>query len=125
MRGDVPLRGMIKNGTTIAEKITMALFGPLIIKKYRFEPNFFLNQAREIRKLIKMPLVYLGGVDSKEGITEILDAGFNFIAMGRPLIHDPGFLLKLAAGEIDNTECNRCNKCVVEMDRGGVRCVIN
>jgi len=124
MRGKVPLWGMIKNGTSIAEKISMALFGPFIIKKYRFEPNFFLDQAKEIRKHTNIPLVYLGGVDSREGIIEILDAGFDFIALGRPLIHDPDFLLKLEAGEIEKTECNRCNKCVVEMDRGGVRCVI-
>lgn len=124
MRGDVPLKGMIKNGTSVAEKITMALFGPLIIKKYPFEPNFFLDQAKEIRKITDMPLVYLGGVDSREGIVEILNAGFDFIAIGRPLIHDSNFLLKLANNEIDKTECNRCNECVVEMDRGGVRCVI-
>lgn len=123
MRGDIPLKGMIKNGASIAEKITMALIGPLIIKKYPFEPNFFLDQAKEIRKVTKMPLVYLGGVDSKEGILEILDAGFNFIALGRPLIHDPNFLIKLEANEIEKTECNRCNECIVEMDREGVRCV--
>jgi 2,4-dienoyl-CoA reductase-like NADH-dependent reductase (Old Yellow Enzyme family) len=124
MRGSIPLKGMIKNGSSFAEKITMALFGPMIIKKYDFEPNFFLDQAKEIRKTVKLPLVYLGGVDSKEGIEEILDAGFNFIALGRPLIHDPNFLLKLERNEITKSGCTRCNECVVEMDRGGVRCVI-
>ena len=124
MRGDVPLKGMIKNGSSLAEKITMALFGPIIIKKYAFEPNFFLEQAKEVRKTVKLPLVYLGGVDSKEGIKEILDAGFEFIALGRPLIHDPNFLLKLERNEIDKSGCTRCNECVVQMDRSGVRCVI-
>ncbi len=125
LRGDVPLMGMIRNGTSLPEKITMALFGPLIIKKYRFEPNFFLNQAKEIRKVTKMPLVYLGGVDSRAGIREILDEGFDFIALGRPLIHDPYFLKKLETNEIEKTGCNRCNECIVEMDRGGIRCTIN
>ncbi|RLD71709.1 MAG: NADH:flavin oxidoreductase [Bacteroidetes bacterium] len=124
MRGKVPLLGMIKNGSSLAEKITMALFGPFIIKRYKFEPNFFLDQAKEIRKVVKKPLAYLGGVDSREGIEEILNAGFDFIAMARALIHDPDFLIKLKANSIDKTECNRCNKCVVEMDRGGVKCVI-
>ena len=124
MRGKVPLGGMIRNGGSLAEKITMAIFGPIIIKRYKFIPNFFLAQAIEIRKAVHMPLVYLGGVDSKEGISQILDAGFDFIALARPLIHDPDFLLKLQSGEIDKTECNRCNKCVVEMDRGGVKCVL-
>lgn len=125
MRGDVPLWGMIQNGGSLAEKITLTLFGPLIIKKFPFKPNFFLDQAKEIKKITSMPLVYLGGVDSKEGIVEILNAGFQFIALGRPLIHDPDFLLKLASNEIEKTECNRCNKCIVEMDRGGVRCVLD
>lgn len=125
MRGAVPLKGMIKNGTSWAEKITMALFGPLIIKKYAFEENFFLNQAKEIRKQVAMPLAYLGGVDSKKGIEEILTAGFEYIALARPLIHDSNFLLKMESGEITKSECNRCNECIVEMDRGGVKCVIN
>ncbi len=125
MRGDVPLKGMIKNGTSWAEKITMALFGPLIIKKYSFSPNFFLDQAKNIRSQVSMPLAYLGGVDSKEGIEEILTAGFEFIALARPLIYDSNFLLKLESGEITKSECTRCNECIVEMDRGGVRCTIN
>lgn len=124
MPGKVPLWGMIKNGSNLAEKITMAVFGPFIIKRYRFRENFFLEQAREIRKIVKMPLVYLGGVDSRKGIIEILDAGFEFIAIARALIHDPEFLLKLKDGRIDKSECTRCNQCVVEMDRDGIKCVL-
>lgn len=123
MRGDVPLKGMIQNGTSFAEKITMRLFGPFIVKKYKFHPNFFLNQAKLIRKEVKISLCYLGGVDSKKGIYDLLNAGFNHIAIGRALIHDPNFLLKIKSGEIEKSACNRCNQCVVEMDRGGVKCV--
>ncbi len=124
MRGDVPLKGMIRNGDSVTEQATMAVFGPLLVKKYAFEPNFFLDQAIEIRKAVKIPLVYLGGVDSKQGIIEILNAGFDFIAIGRPLIHDPNFLLKIQSGEIEKTGCTRCNECVVEMDREGIKCVL-
>lgn len=124
MRGAVPLKGMIANGGSFAEKLTLRLFGPFVVKKYAFTPNFFLAQAKEIRKAVKMPLVYLGGVDSKEGIEEILEAGFNFIALGRPLIHDPNFLVKIEKREIEKSGCTRCNECIVEMDREGVRCVI-
>jgi 2,4-dienoyl-CoA reductase-like NADH-dependent reductase (Old Yellow Enzyme family) len=124
MRGDVPLKGMIKNGDSLAEKITMALFGPFLVKKYKFESNFFLKQALEIRKATDVPLAYLGGVDSRDDIEEIIKAGFNFIALGRPLIHDSEFLLKIQTGQIEKSGCNRCNECVVEMDRGGVNCVL-
>ncbi len=124
LRGDVPLRGMIQNGTSIAEKLTMMLFGPFLIKRHAYTSNFFLEQAKAIRASVRLPLVYLGGVDSKDGIEEILNAGFEGIAIGRALIHDPDFLVKLRSGVIDKSGCTRCNQCVVEMDRGGVRCVI-
>ncbi len=122
LRGDVPLRGMIKNGESIAEKLTMALFGPFMIKSYKFEPNFFLNQALEIRDTVKMSLAYLGGVNSAKDIGVVMDTGFDMIAIGRPLIYDPDFVLKIKSGEITESECTRCNRCIVEMDRGGVRC---
>jgi 2,4-dienoyl-CoA reductase-like NADH-dependent reductase (Old Yellow Enzyme family) len=122
MRGSVPLGGMIRNGTSLAEKITMAIFGPFVVKRYKFSENFFLDQAKEIRKTVNMQLVYLGGVNSKKGIEDILNAGFDFIAIARALIHDPDFLIKLKDKRIEKSECTRCNKCVVEMDRGGVRC---
>lgn len=125
MRGDVPLKGMIKNGESLAEKITMALFGPIIVKKYSYESNFFLDQAKVIRKSVKMPLVYLGGVDSKKGMEKIAKAGFDFIAIARALIHDSNFLIKIQNNEIEKSECTRCNECVVEMDKEhGIRCVL-
>ncbi|MEA3476726.1 MAG: hypothetical protein U9R60_00980, partial [Bacteroidota bacterium] len=62
--------------------------------------------------------------DSKSGIEKILNADFDFIAIARALIHDSDFLIKLKENQIEKTECNRCNKCVVEMDREGVKCVL-
>jgi 2,4-dienoyl-CoA reductase-like NADH-dependent reductase (Old Yellow Enzyme family) len=124
LRGDVPLRGMIQNGTSIAEKLTMMLFGPFLIKRFGYTSNFFLEQAKAIRASVTLPLVYLGGVDSRDGIEEILNAGFDGIAIGRALIHDPDFLVRLRSGVIVKSGCTRCNQCIVEMDRGGVRCVI-
>ena len=125
MRGDIPLRGMIENASSWAEKITMSMFGPFIIKKYKYTPNFFLEKALKVRKATGIDLVYLGGADSRKGFSEILAAGFNFIALARPLIHDPNFLMKIKEGDLEKSLCNRCNKCIVEMDREGVRCVLN
>lgn len=125
LRGGLPLRGMMENGTSIAEKVTMAIFAPFIVKKYSYTSNFFLDQAKYVRSKTTVPLAYLGGVDSKEGIEEIQAAGFEYIVLGRALIHDPDFILKIQSGEIQRSGCNRCNQCIVEMDRGGTRCVLN
>ena len=124
MRGKIPLKGMIQNGSSWGEKLTMTVFGPLIIKKYRFTSNFFLEQAMLVRKAVDIDLVYLGGVDSQKGIEEIMDAGFDFIALARPLIHDPNFINKMESGLIERSLCNRCNECIVEMDRQGIKCVL-
>ncbi len=124
MRGKVPLWGMIQNGRNWLEKITMALFGPFIVRPYPYTSNFFLDQAREIRQSVNIPLAYLGGVDSMKGIEEILEEGFDFVVIGRALIHDPEFINKLETRQIKQSNCDHCNKCVVEMDRDGIRCVL-
>jgi 2,4-dienoyl-CoA reductase-like NADH-dependent reductase (Old Yellow Enzyme family) len=125
MRGKVPLKGMIQNGTSFTEKVTMALFGPFIVKKYNYTSNFFLEQAIKVKKEVKLDLVYVGGADSKQAIENILNTGFRFIAMARPLIHDPDFIKNLREGNVEKSLCNHCNECIVEMDRDGVKCVLN
>ena len=125
MRGDIPLQGMTKNATSLAEKITMKFFGPLIIKKYPYSSSFFYDKALQVRRAVSGELAYLGGVDSKQSIEKIAGAGFQWIALARPLIHDPEFLNKIKSGELEASSCNRCNECIVEMDRGGVKCVLN
>jgi len=48
--------------------------------------------------------------------------GFDFISLGRPLIHDSDLVKKMKAGEIKISPCEPCNKCVAEMESGGIRC---
>lgn len=126
MRGAIPLKGMIKYADSLAEKLTFMLFGKAIIKEFSFTPNFFLNQALQIKKQVNIDLAYLGGVESIDDINQILKLGFKFIALARPLIHDPDFIDNLENGSVSKTACNRCNECIVEMNKNhGVRCVLN
>ena len=41
MHGKIPYWGMVKNGVSLMEKMTMAIFLPLIFKRYKFEENYF------------------------------------------------------------------------------------
>ncbi|MEZ5197990.1 MAG: NADH:flavin oxidoreductase [Bacteroidales bacterium] len=124
MRGEIPVWDMTKVGKNILQKIAIASFGRLIIRKFDFEENFFLPLARKVRETVNMPLIYLGGVVSKSGIEAIMNENFDMIALGRALIHDPDFILNIQNGSVEKSECNQCNKCVAEMDRDGVRCVL-
>ena len=44
-------------------------------------------------------------------------------SLGRALIRDPGLVQRLQSGELTASRCVPCNQCVVEMERGGTRCV--
>jgi 2,4-dienoyl-CoA reductase-like NADH-dependent reductase (Old Yellow Enzyme family) len=124
MRGDVPLWEMIKAEKQWQHKAAFVLFGRFIIGKYEFSENFFLPLARQIRQAVKMPLAYLGGVVSAKGIEQVFAEGFDMVAIGRALIHDPDFILSVAKDPNHVSGCTHCNICVAEMDKNGVRCVI-
>jgi 2,4-dienoyl-CoA reductase-like NADH-dependent reductase (Old Yellow Enzyme family) len=124
MRGGVPLWRMIRAEKQWQHKAAYAVFGKFIIRNYKFTENFFLPLARQIREAVKMPLIYLGGVVSAEGVKEIMNEGFDMIAIGRALIHDPDFILKIKENNQHVSPCDHHNVCVAEMDRGGVRCVL-
>jgi 2,4-dienoyl-CoA reductase-like NADH-dependent reductase (Old Yellow Enzyme family) len=72
-----------------------------------------------------MPLAYLGGVSSAKGVAQVFAEGFDMVAIGRALIHDPDFHPEGSERSRSYSGCTHCNICVAEMDRGGVRCVLN
>jgi 2,4-dienoyl-CoA reductase-like NADH-dependent reductase (Old Yellow Enzyme family) len=124
LRGDVPLSEMIKAERQIQHKAAFAVFGRVIIGKYEFTENFFMPIALKIREAISIPLVNLGGVVSSQGVEQAMKEGFEMVALGRALIHDPDFILKVKQIDRHISLCDHSNICVAEMDREGVRCVI-
>jgi 2,4-dienoyl-CoA reductase-like NADH-dependent reductase (Old Yellow Enzyme family) len=124
MRGDVPLAGMIENEHGFAAKLGMRFFGRLLIRPYRFEQAFFLPSARRFRERLRLPLMLLGGLTRFDAMEGALAEGFELVALGRALISDPDLPQRLRAGTRDAARCTPCNLCVVEMERGGTRCVL-
>jgi 2,4-dienoyl-CoA reductase-like NADH-dependent reductase (Old Yellow Enzyme family) len=125
MRGEVPLKEMVESEPNYLQKFTLRFFGKSIIKKYEFSENFFLEQAKQIRRATGMKLVYVGGIISAEGIKEVMDAGFDMIAMGRSLIAEPDFLLKVRNDAQHRSPCDQCNVCVGYMEKTGIRCILD
>lgn len=124
MRGDVPLREMIANQKHWLPRLAMRVLGPRLLRPYKFEEAFFLPSARRFRAAVRLPLMLLGGVTRLDTMQRALDEGFQFIAMGRGLIRDPDLVRRMQAGELTASRCIPCNRCVVEMERGGTRCVM-
>lgn len=123
MRGEVPLREMIAHERNTVRRWGMRLFAPFMLKKYEFEEAFFLPKAQRFRDALDLPLMLLGGVTKLSTMEAAVAGGFAFVALGRALIRDPDLVRKMQVGELDASRCVPCNRCVVEMDRVGTRCV--
>ena len=125
LRGNLPVKEMSKNQEKLVNRIGLKLFGRFMVPVHHYEPMFQFAGAKKIRESIDIPVIYIGGVESKADIANALDAGFAFVQIGRATIQDPDFVRKLESGEITQTRCDHCNRCVAAMDAGGVYCVSN
>lgn len=91
----------------------------------KFRENYLRELALQVRGSVAMPLAYLGGIQSRDGIEQAMGDGFDAIAMGRALIFDPAFVNKLQQGEVTQSGCTACNRCVTMMyTPGGTQCAI-
>jgi 2,4-dienoyl-CoA reductase-like NADH-dependent reductase (Old Yellow Enzyme family) len=123
MRGNVPVREMAANQPTALLRLTMRLFGGLFVQRYPYRPLFLLEGTRRIRAAVGIPVIYVGGVLSLEHMEEVLRAGCAFLQVGRATVRDPAFAVRLAGGDIRESDCDLCNRCIAAMEAGGVRCV--
>jgi len=123
LRGDVPLRDMMAVQDRWVRKLGLYLFGSLLVQAYPYEETFFLEDARRVRAAVRVPLVLLGGIVSRAGVTRAMSEGFELAGMARALLHDATLPRRLERGEVERSGCIPCNRCIAEMDRGGVRCV--
>jgi len=124
LRGDAPIASMVEVEKNPLQKITLRWMGERVIRALPFEPMFFLEGSRRVREAVQMPLMLMGGIVSSANMQQAMDEGFDLVAVGRALIADPDFVRRVERGEQPVSDCNHCNECVAEMDRGGVRCVL-
>ena len=90
-----------------------------------FRENYLRELALRIRANVDMPLAYLGGIQSREGVDQAMADGFDAIAMGRALVYDAGFVNQLLADENASSPCTACNRCVTMMyTPSGTSCVL-
>jgi 2,4-dienoyl-CoA reductase-like NADH-dependent reductase (Old Yellow Enzyme family) len=126
MRGDVPLREMIRYEKDRIRKLGMQLLGPFLIRKVPFEEGFFLPCAKQFRAELEIPLMLLGGINELSTMNTAIDEeGFELIAVGRALLRDPDLVNRMRQGEAVSSLCNHWNICMAEMEReSGTRCVL-
>jgi 2,4-dienoyl-CoA reductase-like NADH-dependent reductase (Old Yellow Enzyme family) len=123
MRGNVPVREMAENRKDVFGRLNLRLFGRLFVQRYPFAPMFLIEGARRIRDAVGIPVVYVGGVLSLDRMEAAVAEGFPFIQIGRATVRDPAIVSKLRSGEIRESDCDQCNRCIAAMEAGGVYCV--
>lgn len=122
-RGDVPMREFVQ-GQPFVVGLGLRVLGKRIFPTYPFEEAFFLQEARQFRDALDMPLILLGGINRRDTMDRAVeDEGFALVAMARALLRDPALPLKLQADTTTESLCVHCNKCMPTIF-SGTHCVL-
>ncbi len=125
MRGRMPIKVMACYMHQKWMRPAVRWFGNILMKPEPFSEAYFLEDAMRVRQAVKIPLVYVGGMVSKNGIETVLGQGFEFVQIARALIHDPSFINKIKTGELSVSGCNHANYCIAVMYSGKMACYQN
>ena len=123
-RGDSMVPGLIKHEKSRLMKMGIRLAAPFMFKDYPYEETYFLEHAQRIRDRVQCGVCYIGGVCTNDSIRTVMDAGFDFIQLGRALIFDPDFPKLARARSNYKNGCSHCNQCATLIEApGGIYCV--
>ena len=91
--------------------------------------GFFVKIAGDIKKAVTVPVSAVGRIVDAEMAARVIESGMaDMVAMGRPLLADPDWGTKIAAGKAcDIRRCISCNKGCTDaiQNRQFLSCVLN
>lgn len=115
MRGEMPIRTMTYYMTCWWLKYGVRLVGKYMIPSVPFREAYFLEDALKFREALDIPLVYVGGLVSRQKIEEVLNHGFEAVQMGRALLNEPDFVNRMRREENARCNCHHSNYCIARM----------
>lgn len=115
MRGTMPIRTLTHYMPWGYLPIGVRMVGKYMIPSVPFKEAYFLEDALKFRKALHMPLIYVGGMIARDKIEEVLNDGFQFVAMARALVNDPGFVNRMKADPHARVDCGHSNYCVARI----------
>ena len=123
-RGDVP----VKEFATVmppAMKLPLRLVGKWAMGSYPYEDLYMLPAARQFVPVMRnTKLVLLGGITNRDHLDTGVAEGFDFLAMGRALLREPGLVNAMRADGSVRSRCTHNNKCMVTVF-GRTHCVLD
>jgi 2,4-dienoyl-CoA reductase-like NADH-dependent reductase (Old Yellow Enzyme family) len=124
MHGAMPITTMAYYMDTLKFwwlKLGLRMIGKWMVPEVPFKEAYFLEDAKKFREALKLPLIYVGGLLSRAKIEEVLSAGFDFVQIGRALIHDTQFINNLKNGA-ERCDCKHSNYCIARMYTLDMKC---
>ncbi|MBC9731929.1 NADH:flavin oxidoreductase [Nocardioides marmotae] len=121
-KGDVPLEefaGVMPQPIKAGVKV----IGHRLLKHYPYTDGFLLEDAKQIRAAVGLPMILLGGVTSRAVMDTAMAEGFEFVAMARALLREPDLVNRIKDDESRRSLCIHCNKCM-PTNYTGTRCVL-
>lgn len=129
MRGPMPTKVMSVLMPQWWMRLFVGAFGEWLIPPVPYSDNYFLEDALVVRRELKLPLVYVGGVASRAAADAVMANGFDAIAMARALIREPDFVKRLEAEEKqgppapgEQPRCDHCNYCAARIYTTSMAC---
>jgi 2,4-dienoyl-CoA reductase-like NADH-dependent reductase (Old Yellow Enzyme family) len=120
LRGAVPIGEMANaQRKSPVKRWALRLLGWKLVPAIPYESAYFRAEARVLKAHLRgsLPVCLLGGVDSLQVMHSALDDGFACVAIARPILHEPDFVLRMqkseSAGSAAVSGCSRCNLCIV------------
>ncbi len=80
---------------------------------------YFRPWSREIKRLVNVPVLLVGGLRSFELMEEIVKGGdADLVSLSRPLIREPSLILEWEKGYPKRAKCISCNRCFEGLIKG-------
>jgi 2,4-dienoyl-CoA reductase-like NADH-dependent reductase (Old Yellow Enzyme family) len=97
-----------------------------MIPPMAYPPATFLAYAARMKQVVDVPVIGVGRLgDPAVAARAVAEEQLDLVALGRPLIADPDWVVKAQAGE-PVRRCLACNHCVNHMRSGApLSCVVN
>lgn len=121
-KGDVPLdefAGVMPQPIRAGVK----MIGHRLLKSYPYTDGYLLEDSRQIRAAVELPMILLGGITDRPMMDTAMNEGFGFVAMARALLREPDLVNRLRTDAATRSLCNHCNKCM-PTNYTGTRCVL-
>jgi 2,4-dienoyl-CoA reductase-like NADH-dependent reductase (Old Yellow Enzyme family) len=113
-RGDAPIKEFA-NAFKPPLRWGIRMTGKKFLREYPYREAYLMDQAKQFRAELRMPLILLGGITNRETMDLAMAEGFDFVAMGRALLAEPDLINRIRDDGPEHavrSACTHCNKCM-------------